>query len=120
MTHNPYSIHSRRSLTSKQLLQLFIAEDGICCVCSAKIDGVKQAWDEHIDPLWLNGTNARENRGVAHVRCARVKSAAETRDRSKIRSTAEKHFGAHRSSRPMPCGRRSRLKKKMDGTVVRR
>ena len=120
MTHNPYSVHSRKPLTNKQRLQLFISEGGICCVCGGKIDGVKSAWDEHIDPLWLNGNNARENRGVAHAKCARAKSAAETADRAKVRSTAEKHFGAHRSRTPMPGSRRSGWKKKMDGTVVKR
>ena len=118
--HNPYSVHSRKPLTDKQRLQLFIDEGGICCICGAKIDGVKSAWDEHIDPLWLSGTNARENRGVAHAKCARVKSAGESKDRAKVRSTSEKHFGAHRSSRPMPGSRRSRFKKRMDGTVVER
>lgn len=119
--HNPYFVHPRKKLSDKQLLQLFIAHNGICCVCGYKIDGVKEAWDEHVNPLWRTGTNEPSNRGVAHDRCARQKSAAETTQRAKVRSVSEKHFGARRAkTKPMPFGRRSGLKKKMDGTVVRR
>lgn len=120
-THDPYAVTPRKRLTDKQRLQLFISEQGICCLCGHKIDGVKEMWDEHIDPLWLNGTNERSNRGVAHVSCARKKTAKEAGDRSKVRDVAEKHYGAHRAkTRPMPCGRRSPFKKRMDGSVVRR
>lgn len=119
--HNPYLVHARKALTPKQRLQLFIAEGGVCCICGGRIDGVKDSWDEHINPLWLDGTNDRKNRGVAHRKCARQKTDAEAGDRSKIRSVAEKHFGAHRAkTRPMPCGRHSPWKKTLDGRVVRR
>lgn len=119
--HNPYLVRERKPLTDKQMLKLFLEESGICCICGNKIDGVKEAWDEHIKPLWLDGTNDRKNRGVAHVKCARVKTDEEAGLRSKVRSVAEKHFGAHRPRfKPMPCGRRSPFKKKMDGSVVRR
>lgn len=119
--HNPYEVHPRKPLTQKQKLQLFIEEGGICCVCGLKIDGVKEAWDEHKDALWLNGTNERKNRGVAHIRCARVKTDKEATERAKSRAVAEKHFGARTpKTKAMPCGRRSPWKKKMDGSVVRR
>lgn len=119
--HNPYAVHERKPLTDKQRLKLFIEENGICCVCGFKIDGVKEAWDEHIKPLWRDGTNERKNRGVAHRKCARQKTDGEASDRAKVRSVAEKHFGAHRAEfKPMPCGRASPWKKKMNGKVVRR
>lgn len=121
MTHNPYYVEPRKPLTSKQRLEMFIRHNGICCICGFKIDGVREMWDEHINPLWLAGDNSAENRAPAHVRCARQKTASEATDRAKIRSSAEKHFGAYRpKGRPMPGSRRSGLKRKMDGTVVRR
>ena len=92
--HDPYAVEPRKPLSAKQKAQMFLDAGGICCICGCKIDGVKQAWDEHINPLWLNGDNSAPNRAPAHEKCARTKSAKETETRSKIRSTAEKHMGA--------------------------
>ena len=119
--HDPYEVHPRKSLTPKQKLQLFLDEKGVCCICGFKIDSVKDAWDEHRDPLWLNGTNERKNRGVAHYKCARKKTDEEASLRAKSRSVAEKHFGAHTAkTKAMPFGRKSKWKKRMDGTIVKR
>lgn len=120
--HDPYAVHKRKPLTAKQKLQMFIEAGGICCVCGLKIDGARDAWDEHVNPLWLSGDNAAPNRAPAHKKCAKEKTAKEATVRSKIRSVAEKHFG----SRPKPKGRSiagskaSGWKRKMDGTTVRR
>lgn len=119
MNHDPYYVTPRRPLTPAQKLKMFLANDGICCLCGHKIDGVKQAWDEHVDPLWLNGTNDLANRKPAHEVCARGKTAAEAHDRAKDRSVSAKHFGAKK--RPTMAGSRgSKWKKKMNGTVERR
>lgn len=118
--HDPYSVEARKPLTPKQKLEMFVAAKGICCICQTKIDNVKDAWDEHVNPLWLNGDNSAPNRAPAHVKCARKKTASEAALRSKIRNTAEKHFGAKASPNPMPCGRKSKWKKKMNGEVVPR
>lgn len=130
--HNPYLVTKRKRLTDKQRLELLIANGGKCCICGRPIVGYREAWDdygldeipfvdEHVEPLWRNGTNDLSNRGPAHVKCAREKTASEATDRAKTRSVAEKHFGAHRpKTRPMPGSRRSPWKRKMDGTLVRR
>lgn len=119
--HDVYAVEPRKPLTRKQKLQMFIAADGMCCLCGFPINGVKEAWDEHINPLWLNGDNSAPNRAPAHEKCAKAKTAGESTDRAKIRSTAEKHFGAKESkSRPMLGSKRSNFKKKMNGKVERR
>lgn len=121
MTHDPYKVTPRKPLTNKQRLQLFIQHAGICCICGDKIDGVKDMWDEHVDPLWRTGTNDADNRRPAHTKCAREKTAKESQDRAKGRDMAEYHYGAKRAkTKPMPCGRRSKFKKKMNGQVVER
>lgn len=117
--HDPFYVTPRKRLTPTQKLKMFLANGGICCICRTKIDNVKQAWDEHFDPLWLNGTNDASNRRPAHKKCARLKSAAEAKDRAKDRNVAAKHFGARKRS-TMPGSRDSMWKKKLDGTVVRR
>lgn len=95
--HDPYHVEQRKPLTQKQKLQMFLDQGGICCICGGKINGVREAWDEHQNPLWLNGDNSAPNRSPAHARCARDKTAKEATLRSKIRKTAEKHFGAKKA-----------------------
>lgn len=100
---------------------MFLRHNGICCLCGLKIDSVKSSWDEHQNPLWLSGDNSAENRAPAHAKCARLKTAKEATERAKGRDVAEKHFGAKETkSRPMPGSRKSKWKKRMDGTVVER
>lgn len=118
--HDPYRVTPRKPLTDKQRLEMFIRHEGRCCICGGKIDGVHEMWDEHVNPLWLNGDNSAENRAPAHVKCARAKTSDEATERAKGRDVAERHFGAKRSKRPMPFGRRSGKKKKMDGSIVDR
>lgn len=131
MTHDPYGVTPRKALTNRQRLQLLIANKGRCCICGQKIEGYRERWDdydlnsipfvdEHIVPLWADGTNEFSNRGPAHERCAREKTAKEATERARVRSSAERHFGAKRPKRVMPGSRRHHLKKKLDGTVVRR
>ena len=120
MVHDPYAVEPRKPLTAKQKLQMFIKAKGRCCICGGQINGVHEAWDEHVNPLWLAGDNSAPNRAPAHAKCARAKTSVEAKERADIRRKAEKHFGAHRSSNPMPCGRKSKWKKKMDGSVVPR
>lgn len=119
--HDPYKVEPRRPLTQAQKLKMFLRHEGKCCICGEKIDGVHQAWDEHINPLWLSGDNSAENRAPAHEKCARAKTKAEATQRAAGRSKAEKHMGARTpKGAPMPGSRKSPWKRKMDGTVVRR
>lgn len=119
--HDPYAVERRKPLTDKQRMRLFVEHKGICCLCKFKIKPSEKWIDEHFDPLWRNGGNELGNRGPAHERCAREKTRIETRERAKGRRVAEKHFGAKRAKRPMPCGKNSPFKRRMsDGKVVRR
>lgn len=120
MIHDPYYVEPRKPLTNRQRLEMFLRHKGVCCLCGTKIDAVRDMWDEHINPLWLNGDNSAENRAPAHMRCAKEKTAKESGERAKIRRVAEAHYGAKRSKTPMPCGRRSKWKRKFDGSIVPR
>jgi 5-methylcytosine-specific restriction protein A len=120
MVHDPYAVEPRKPLTNKQRLEMFVRHNGICCICGRHINGVREAWDEHISPLWLAGDNSAENRAPAHERCARVKTSREATERAKGQRVAERHFGAKRPKRIMPGSRRHHLKKRLDGSVVER
>jgi 5-methylcytosine-specific restriction enzyme A len=119
MTHDPYAVTPRKPLTAKQKLKLFVEHQGICCVCGLKIDGVKEAWDEHVNPLWRGGTNEWKNRAVAHVKCARAKTSEESPERSKGERVSEFHFGA-KTRGTWGTGRNTKWKRKMNGETVRR
>jgi 5-methylcytosine-specific restriction protein A len=117
--HNPYEVARRKPLTAKQKLKMFLDARGICCICGQKIDAVKDAWDEHENPLWRGGSNEMSNRGPAHIKCARQKTSREAKEKAKGERIAEKAMGARTAKfRPMPFGRKSALKKKMNGAVV--
>lgn len=117
MTHDPYRVEPRKPLSPKQRMKLFLEHDGRCCICQGKIK-VGDVWiDEHIKPLWLDGTNDYSNRAPAHVDCALTKTRKEATQRAKGRRIAEKHMGAHKSKRPMPGSRASKWRKRFDGTV---
>lgn len=131
MVHDPYAVTKRKPLTNKQRLQLLIANEGKCCICGQQIVGFRERWDdydleqipfidEHLKPLWCNGTNDFSNRGPAHEKCAREKTSKEATERSQGRKAAEFHFGAKRPKKIMPGSRRSPWKQKADGTWVRR
>ena len=129
---DPYSVPPRKKLSDKQRLQLFLDCKGVCCLCGGKIgskawddvtsiDDLPSLIDEHMKPLWLDGSNDKINRGVAHVDCAQVKSNNEATERARGRSAAERHFGAKRpKTKPMLGSRRSGFKRKMSGELVRR
>jgi hypothetical protein len=115
LTHDPYEVEPRKPLTPKQKIEMFVRHGGICCICGTKIDSVKDAWDEHQNPLWLNGDNNAENRAPAHAKCARVKTSGEAKERAKVRRIAERHFGARKTKKP-----KSKWKRMPDGRVVLR
>jgi hypothetical protein len=56
----------------------------------------------------------------AHRNCHKGKSKVDAKDRAKAIRRETKHSGGHRSKQPLPGGRNSRWKRKMDGTVVDR
>lgn len=118
---NPFETVKRKPLTTLQRAKLFAEHKGICCLCSTLI-GAHQRWiDEHILPLSQGGTNDWENRGPAHEDCAKAKTKQDAKDLSTIRNGYAKRVGAKVPKCPMPGSRHhhSKLRKKMDGTVVR-
>ncbi len=79
---------------------------------------------EHIVPAEMGGDNSLDNAAALSLGCWREKT--DTYDRkviAKSNHSRDRARGIGRRSkwsRPLPCGRDSGWKKKMDGTVVRR
>lgn len=108
----------RKGFTRKQRASIFLAADGVCHICKAKIIGFE--WDvEHIIPLASGGTNDPSNLAPAHKSCHSDKTSSDVKTIAKIKQVRDKHIGAWvKKSPPMPGSRKSKFKKKMDGSVV--
>ncbi|WP_404290605.1 HNH endonuclease [Microvirga sp. RSM25] len=111
----------RARLSPRVRLAIWEQARGICVLCERRIDGVRERWIiEHIRALELGGRDEPDNLGPAHATCARAKTRDDHQRTAKAKRQKIRHLGADQTKRPFPCGRRSRWKKKIDGTVVPR
>jgi hypothetical protein len=112
----------RKHLSTTARLRIFEAAKGVCHLCGLKITA-GQEWDvSHAIPLAIGGPDDETNRLPAHRRCHRQYTAEV--DAPRIAKTKRQHaayIGAKAPSRnPLPFGRNSRLKRKLNGTIVER
>jgi len=97
--------------------------EGKCHICGHKIDGTRERWDiEHIIPRALIGKSADtdDNMQPAHVLCHAVKTKADVHAINKAKRREARHMGFKKSKSPLPFGRDSKWKKRMDGQVIDR
>ena len=111
----------RVRITPKMRAEIFVRHDGTCHLCSMKVTA-GQEWDvSHEQPLEAGGRDDASNWLVAHRKCHRAHtSAVDMPLIAKVKRIHQRHIGAKKSKSPMPFGRGSKLKRKMDGSVVRR
>ena len=110
----------RRSLSTRDRVKIFEQGQGRCYLCARTILP-REPWEaEHSTPYAIGGSDAVEDLLPVHVACHADKTKRDVFEIAKTKRIHAKHFGAHKSSRPMPGSRRSKFKKKMDGTVVER
>ena len=121
----PIELHKRKPLTKRQLVELFHRDNGLCCICGGRI-GASDRWedfdrstviDEHKIPLGLAGSNDLKNRGLAHVKCAAIKTKSDMTNIAKAKRREAKHLGVKRSRNPMPGSRASKFKVKFNGKI---
>jgi 5-methylcytosine-specific restriction endonuclease McrA len=111
----------RVRITAKMRADIFLSRVGMCHLCSMKVVPGED-WDvSHDIPLEAGGKDDATNWFVAHRKCHRVHtSTVDAPLIAKVKRIHQKHVGAKTSRSPMPLGRGSKFKRKMDGTIVRR
>lgn len=111
----------RSRLSPRVRLAIWERARGICVLCERRIDGVRERWIiEHIRALELGGADDPDNMGPAHASCAAAKTSDDHHRAAKAKRQKIQHLGAAKIKRPLPCGRQSRWKKRIDGTIVPR
>lgn len=110
----------RRSISTRERTALFLAAGGCCAHCGIKIQP-GQRWDlDHVRPLELLGEDEPSNWQVLCAPCHRQKTSADVTRIRKAQRQQAAHIGAKQSRNPLPGGRKSPLRKKLNGQVVPR
>jgi 5-methylcytosine-specific restriction endonuclease McrA len=110
----------RTTITPKRRAEVFRDAGGICHLCSRKI-APGEPWDvEHPKAIGLGGADDKTNWLPAHKDCHAGKSREDIRIMRKADRQMKKAIGVKTSRNPLPGGKRSKWKKRMDGTVVER
>jgi hypothetical protein len=81
---------------------MFDAHGGVCVICGTKIL-VGSPWiDEHINPREISGDDSMDNRGPAHVFCAKQKTKLDIKLIAKVKRVRAKHLGIKKRKRTIP------------------
>lgn len=99
-------------------LRVFLKFGGTCQICFTRI--VSSPEFDHRVALINGGFNCESNLVPLHPKCHALKTRTDVALKSADRKTQLHHYGIKQSRNPMPGSRRSKFKKRMDGTVVMR
>lgn len=93
-----------------------------CWICTLPIDPARQRWEaEHSVRRSVGGADDPTNVLPAHAECHAPKTVRDIKDNAKGKRVRDRHYGIKVSAGPpMPGSKRSRFKRKMDGTTVLR
>lgn len=80
-----------------------------------------EGWDvEHMIPLAMGGEDDPQNWAPAHRKCHRGKTSEDVSNIAKAKRREARHLGARISKSPLPGGRGTPWKRKINGQVVKR
>ena len=109
----------RGHLSQRRKLAIWEREKGKCMVCGIKLH-TGQFIYEHVRPLELGGSDTDDNIRLTCKACATEKTKVDHATAAKAKRQKSSHLGLKKSKSPLPFGRGSKFKRKMDGTIVRR
>lgn len=101
-------------------LRVFERHGGVCALTGQKIRAGDE-WDIDHEIALANGGEHREANLRPVLRAAhRRKTAADSAQKAKDARVRKKHLGIAKPRSPLPGGRASKWKRKVDGTIERR
>jgi 5-methylcytosine-specific restriction endonuclease McrA len=111
----------RKEFPKKVKLAAWQRSGGICeCGCGVKIIAGDGPEYDHIIEDTIGGEPTLENCRVMRKRCHKAKTLQRRPEIDKTRRGFERRICARKPAHPMPCGRKSKWKKKLNGEVIRR
>lgn len=121
-----YISHTPRSKMSKpRAVKIFLARNGMCCLCHVQISQSERWFIEHPHSLALGGSDTDDELWPAHYSCKATKDAQDaaekaSRDGAIASNWMKDDRPAKAKGRPMAGTKASGLKKGFDGRVTRR
>ena len=109
----------RGNLSTRKKLAIWEKEKGLCYVCGAKLKAGGFVF-EHIRALELGGEDGVDNIRLTCRPCATAKTKVDHQTAAKAKRQKAVALGLKKSKTPLPFGKGSKWKRKLDGTVVRR
>jgi 5-methylcytosine-specific restriction endonuclease McrA len=109
----------RGNLSAKRKLAIWEREKGMCMVCGVKLMTGKFIF-EHVRALELGGADTDDNIRLTCKGCATEKTKQDHSMAAKAKRQKRAVLGMKTSKSPLPGGKNSKWKKKLDGTVVKR
>lgn len=127
LKREPVPATPRQRLTGSQRSDILGRQQWRCCACPeplVRYDGSTRILlpmiDEHILPLELGGSNDLTNRELRCIPCARAKTKDDIKRIAKARRIRKRETEGPKPSRIQSRGFQKTLRKKLNGTVVRR
>ena len=109
----------RGNLSPRRKLAIWEREKGKCMICGIKLTTGKFIF-EHVRALELGGEDTDDNIRLTCKGCATEKTKEDHSKAATAKRQKQAHLGLKKSKSPLPGGKSSKWKKKLDGTVVRR
>jgi 5-methylcytosine-specific restriction endonuclease McrA len=113
------STTKRGNLSVKRKLTIWEREKGFCMICGIKLITGGFIF-EHVKALELGGSDTDDNIRLTCKPCATEKTKKDHSTAAKAKRSKAAVLGLKESKTPLPFGKRSKFKKKLDGTIVLR
>jgi 5-methylcytosine-specific restriction enzyme A len=109
----------RKDFSTRTKALAFQRANGRCEICGFKLTTAKHEFDHSI-PDGLTGSNDLSNCIVACLACHKQKTRGDVGRIAKAKRQHARDIGAYKSRNPLPGGKLSKWKRKLDRTIVRR
>jgi len=109
----------RGNLSQRRKLAIWEREHGKCMICSVKLRTGHFIF-EHVRALELGGSDTDENIRLTCKACATEKTKGDHSRAAKAKRAKSSTLGLKESKTPLPYGKNSKWKKKLNGTIVAR